>query len=56
MTQRVIAEAPTPRLSLAEWESLPEDEPGELVDGCLEDEEESNFAHELLVVWLGSLL
>ncbi|MFS8066044.1 MAG: hypothetical protein ACMG6S_06705 [Byssovorax sp.] len=31
MTQSAIAEAPrAPLMSLAEWESLPEDEPGEL--------------------------
>ena len=44
------------RMTLAEWESLSEDEAGELVDGRLEEEEGASFVHELIVVWLGSLL
>ncbi len=35
--------------SLTEWLSLPEDEPGELVDGRLVEEEVPDFVHELVV-------
>jgi Uma2 family endonuclease len=45
-----------PELSLDEWFSLPEDEPGELVDGHLEEEEVPDYLHELLVMLLGRLL
>src|SRR5262245_34278739 len=41
-------------LSIAEWESLPEDEPGELVDGRLVGEEMPDFVHEVVVAWLGA--
>ncbi|WP_437606890.1 hypothetical protein WMF20_39090 [Sorangium sp. So ce834] len=40
------------RLSIAVWAALPEDEPGELVDGCLVEEQVSSAAHEAAVVWL----
>jgi Uma2 family endonuclease len=40
------------RMTLAEWADLPEDEPGELVDGHLEEEELPNYAHEAAVAWL----
>jgi Uma2 family endonuclease len=43
---------PTPELSLDEWFDLPEDEPGELVEGRLEEEEEPDYLHELLVARL----
>jgi Uma2 family endonuclease len=35
---------------------LPEDEPGELCDGILEDEEAADLTHETAVLWLGALL
>jgi Uma2 family endonuclease len=40
------------RMSLEEWASLPEDEPGELVDGQLVEEEVADFDHEGVVAWL----
>ncbi len=43
-------------LSLDEWYALPEGEPGELVDGHLEEEEVSDYLHEFLVTYLGSVL
>lgn len=49
---------PAPRgraLSLAEWVLLGEDEPGELVAGCLEDEEVPDAVHELAVTWISAL-
>lgn len=39
-------------LSLEQWAEMPEDEPGELVDGRLEEEEVPDFVHELIVTWL----
>jgi len=53
MSQGTFAESPTaPELSLDEWFALPEDEPGELVDGRLEEEEVPDYLHELLVAFL----
>ena len=45
---------PVPRgraLTLDEWSALPEDEPGELVDGFLMEEELPDPVHELAVSW-----
>lgn len=36
-------------MSLDEWAALPEDEPGELVDGQLVEEEVAGYAHEVVV-------
>jgi Uma2 family endonuclease len=46
----------TPELSLEEWFGLPEDQPGELVEGRLEEEEEPDYLHELLVALLIRIL
>jgi Uma2 family endonuclease len=43
-------------MSLDEWASLPEDQPGELVDGQLVEEEVPDFDHESVVTWLIVLL
>jgi len=43
-------------ISLEEWAALLEDEPGELADGCLEEEEAPDLVHEVLVVALSYLL
>lgn len=40
------------RMSISEWVNLPEDEPGELVDGCLVEEEMPDLVHEIVVSWL----
>jgi Uma2 family endonuclease len=40
------------RLTLEAWGALPEDTPGELVDGRLVEEEVPSAAHELVVSWL----
>jgi Uma2 family endonuclease len=42
--------------SLFGWAALPEDVPGELVDGHLVEEEVSSAAHEAAVVWLITML
>lgn len=47
---------PTPELSLDEWFDLPEDQPGELVEGRLEEEEVPDYLHERLVIRLGGIL
>ncbi len=41
-----------PRLTDEAWAHLPEDEPGELVDGSLVEEEVPDWIHETAVVWL----
>jgi Uma2 family endonuclease len=38
-------------MSFAEWASMPEDEPGELVDGRLVEEEAPDLYHETFVAW-----
>lgn len=42
-------------LSLEDWLALPEDAPGELVDGRLREEEMPDPIHELAVTWLIAL-
>ena len=43
-------------MTFADWDAMPEDEPGELVDGRLEEEEVPDYVHELIVLWLGEKL
>lgn len=52
----MLAESPAPELTLDEWFALPEDEPGELVNGHLEEEEVPDYLHELLVALLAQTL
>ena len=57
MSRGTAAQSPTPpEISLEEWFALPENEPGELVEGRLEEEEVPDYLHELLVMLLGRLL
>lgn len=44
------------RMTVHEWAAMPEDEPGELCDGLLEEEEVAGVMHEIAVLWLGALL
>ncbi len=53
--KRIAAQSPT-LLSLSDWADLGEDEPGELVDGVLEEEEIPTVLHELVVSVLNALL
>ena len=39
-------------MTFEEWAAMDEDEPGELVDGRLEEEEVPDLIHELVVSWL----
>lgn len=43
-------------MSLAEWAAMDEDEPGELVDGRLEDEEVPDYVHEVIITWFAHQL
>jgi Uma2 family endonuclease len=53
MSQSAIIGPPDIRLmSLAEWAAMPEDEPGELVDGRLVEEEVADSPHEAVVSWI----
>lgn len=46
-----------PRLmSLDAWAAMDEDEPGELVDGVLVEEEDVGALHDTIVMWLGHVL
>lgn len=49
----IISEQP---MTLEEWAALSEDEPGELVDGRLVEEERVGYAHEVITGWLIALL
>ena len=49
------AEAHAVRISMEEWAVLPEDTPGEFVDGHLTEEEVPDPIHELAVSWLIAL-
>jgi Uma2 family endonuclease len=44
------------RMTVQEWADMSEDEPGELCDGLLEDEEAADVTHETAVAWLVTLL
>ncbi len=44
------------RMSLVEWAAMDEDEPGELVDGYLVEEEVPEYDHELLIAALAQIL
>ncbi len=49
-------ESPPCAMSIDEWADLPEDEPGELVDGYLQEEEMPGLLHEIVVAWLLGVL
>src|SRR5687767_3219311 len=57
MSQAAIMEEWSERsMSLAEWAAMPEDEPGELVDGRLVEEEVPSYVHEIIVAWFIRML
>lgn len=57
MSSGAVAEVLLPQpMTLEAWAELDEDEPGELVDGWLEEEEVASHLHEVVVSWfLGAL-
>lgn len=50
----VTSQANGTRMSLEQWAVLPEDEPGELVDGVLTQGEMPGPVHESIVTWLAA--
>ncbi len=52
MGQEALIDDVAGGLSLADWIAMPEDEPGELVDGQLVEEEAPSYVHEFLVALL----
>ena len=56
LTAVTDVQPPSSQLTLEEWAALPEDEPGEIVDGRLVEEEVPSAIHELVVMWLGEVL
>jgi Uma2 family endonuclease len=44
------------RVTFSDWVNLPEDEPGELVDGQLVEEEVPDAIHEVVVAWVIRML
>ncbi len=57
MSTAAVARRPVAReLTLEQWADLDEDEPGELVDGVLEEEEMPTFLHEAIAGWIYAML
>jgi Uma2 family endonuclease len=55
--QRIAAASERPRpMTLEEWAALDEDVEGELGDGVLEEEEMATVSHEVVMMWLASVL
>jgi len=56
VTAAVAVSAAPDRMSDEEWANLPEDEPGELVDSLLVEEEVPDWIHETVVLWFAQVL
>src|SRR5262245_53433442 len=52
MTFEAVGVRRPPEMTLVAWAQLPEDEPGELLDGRLVEEEMPDAIHEVVVTWL----
>jgi Uma2 family endonuclease len=52
---RKIAPALPPEMTVEEWADMPEDDPGELVDGQLVEEEVPDDDHEAIALWIASM-
>jgi Uma2 family endonuclease len=51
MTQNLAGRAGGPEMTLAEWADMDEDEPGELVDDRLVEEEDVGALHDVVAAW-----
>ena len=51
MTQHLAEQPSAPETTLAAWADMDEDEPGELVDGHLVEEEDAGAPHDALAAW-----
>lgn len=51
MTVALAIETPPAEMTLEQWAAMPEDDPGELVDGHLVEEEMPDLIHESYVSW-----
>ena len=52
MIAGTVADAVVGPMSVEQWARLPEDEPGEIVDGFLVEEEVPDNVHEIVLAWL----
>jgi Uma2 family endonuclease len=52
MGQQSVADTSAGAMTLAAWAELDEDEPGELVDGQLVEEEDGGAEHDIVGAWL----
>lgn len=55
MSQAAVIDERQP-WSLESWAAMAEDEPGELVDGWLVEEEAPSYEHEIIVAWIIRML
>jgi Uma2 family endonuclease len=53
---RAVTAQSSQEMSLEEWAARDEDEPGELVDGRLVEEEMPAYTHEIIVAWFVRIL
>jgi Uma2 family endonuclease len=56
LTRSDSASGEPPRMTIEEWASMPEDEPGELVGGYLVEEEMADYEHEAVVSFANAAL
>jgi Uma2 family endonuclease len=52
MSQQSTADLSARVMTLAEWADMDEDQPGELIDGQIVEEEEVGAEHDIVGAWL----